>query len=107
MTERFLKINKGGRRRVALKYCGGCDPVFDRVAYFRKIESLSANDIEWVTLDDPDYEAVLLIEGCDMACAEKSIGSVICDRIISVRRDDSEPGDILNKLLSREEKNED
>ena len=41
-------------KKVALKYCGGCNPGFDRVAYVEKIKSAAGPDIEWVTLDDEE-----------------------------------------------------
>ncbi len=37
--------------RIALKYCGGCDPEFDRVELFAKVRSAAADAIEWVALE--------------------------------------------------------
>ena len=55
-------------RRIALKYCGGCDPAFDRVELFRRIEALAGDRVEWVGVDDGAADAVLLIGGCARAC---------------------------------------
>lgn len=107
MDKRHLKANKSSKKKVALKYCGGCDPAFDRVGYFRQIKLLAGDCIEWGTLEDQGYESVLLIQGCDAACTEKNIGSLPHNRIISVRSNDCDPGEIVNKLLSTEVSNED
>ena len=53
---------------MALKYCGGCNPGFDRVAYVDKIKSAAGPDIEWVTLEEEGFDAVLLVSGCETAC---------------------------------------
>jgi hypothetical protein len=70
--------------RIALKYCGGCDPEFDRVELFAKIRSAAADSIEWVGFepvspadaasaaagveDDHGFNTVLVIAGCARAC---------------------------------------
>ena len=56
-----------------MKYCGGCDPGFDRVGYFQEIQNAAGDLIEWVTLDDPGFECVLVISGCDTACPEENM----------------------------------
>lgn len=88
------------RKRIALKYCGGCDPGFDRVEYFNKIKNAAGDRIEWVTLDDPDFETVLVISGCDVACPTEHMVSTACRRIVSVRDDKSDPAEIVQSLLS-------
>jgi len=91
------------KERIALKYCGGCNPTFDRVEYVRKIQSAAEDRIEWTTLDDGHWDKVLLIHGCDTACLEKNFDF---SKIISIRNDAQDPGEIVQRLLS-EEKNED
>ncbi len=85
-------------KRVALKYCGGCDPEFDRVEYFQKIQKKAGDSIEWVTLDEGRYEAVLLIEGCATACPEKDSAS-LSGNIVSLKNDDLDPGEVVRILL--------
>ena len=87
--------------RTALKYCGGCDPGFDRVACFEKIRDAAGNSIRWLTLEDPDIEAVLVICGCDIACPEKDLDFSAYRRVISIRSDVPEPGSIVETLLER------
>jgi hypothetical protein len=67
--------------KVALKYCGGCDPAYDRVEYVSRIRSAAGEAIDWVGADDPDHEAVLLVCGCSRACPAEELSfsrPVIC-----------------------------
>lgn len=85
--------------RVALKYCGGCDPAYDRVSYQERIADAAAGNIEWVSIEDPPFEAVLVINGCARACKEKDLESEHQWRIISVRDDHTGPILIIKKLF--------
>ena len=88
------------RKRIALKYCGGCDPGFDRVEYFREIQNTAGDLIEWVTLDDPDFVSVLVISGCDTACPAQNMVLKACRRIVTIGDDKCDPSEIVQNLLS-------
>lgn len=102
MNKKRMDINsfKGayGKIRVALKYCGGCDPAYDRVAYQEQIADAAAGNIEWVSIEAPPFEAVLVINGCARACKEKDLESEHQWRIISVRDDHTDPKLIIKKI---------
>ena len=84
--------------RVALKYCGGCDPKYDRTEYFQSIAAV-AEDVEWTRLDDPDYDAVLLICGCDTACIEKEMPAGVPLMLIT---DDQTPAhEVVQKIIEK------
>lgn len=87
-------------KRIAAKYCGGCDPGFDRVGYFQEIQNAAGDLIEWVTLDDPDFECVLVISGCDTACPTQDMVLKACRRIVSIGDDKRDPSEIVQHLLS-------
>lgn len=85
---------------MAVKYCGGCNPVFDRVEYFNKLVPLAGEQIEWVTLDDFGFDAVLLIQGCDTACLEERLNlSNYKVVIIKVRNNQVEPQDLVKTIM--------
>jgi hypothetical protein len=88
------------RKRIALKYCGGCDPGYDRVKYFREIQNAAGDLIEWVSLDDRDFEAVLVITGCDTACPVENMVLTACRTIVSIRDNKRDPAEIVQSLLS-------
>jgi len=92
------------RKRVALKYCGGCNPGYDRVAFFRRIREIAGDSIEWVTVEEPGFEALLLIQGCQTACPERTLGCVESGPIVSIRDDKEDPGDVVKRLLREREK---
>jgi len=88
------------RKRIALKYCGGCDPGFDRVEYFKKIQNAAGDLVEWVTLDDRDFATVLVISGCATACPVGKMVLTACRRIVSIRDNKRDPAEIVQSLLS-------
>ena len=58
------------RSRVALKFCGGCNPQIERGLLAKRIrEGLPVSDFQWVSgEEDPDL--LILINGCATACAD-------------------------------------
>lgn len=92
---------------MALKYCGGCNPGFDRVAYVDKIKSAAGPDIEWVTLDEGNVDAVLLVTGCDTACPRRSIDFSKYKKTVTIRDDKASPEDLVKLLSESEATNED
>jgi hypothetical protein len=54
--------------KVALKFCGGCNPDYERAEYWEAIRQTAGDGVRWVRLEDDDYQAVLLICGCPTAC---------------------------------------
>jgi hypothetical protein len=56
--------------RLAIKFCGGCNPVFERGELARKLrEGLPA--AQWVSWEE-ESDLVLIINGCSTACAERA-----------------------------------
>jgi ATP/maltotriose-dependent transcriptional regulator MalT len=89
-------------KRVALKYCGGCDPGFGRVELFTKVRAAAGDSVEWVSLDDPDFDTVLLIAGCDRACPEQN-PEMSSYRVISIKHDRQDAAAIVKALLGKSE----
>jgi len=87
-----------------LKYCGGCNPGFDRVEYFRKIQAAAGDSIEWVTLEDPGFGSVLLIQGCPTACPERTLGSIGDRGIVSIRNNELAPEEVVKQLFTVQNK---
>ena len=90
--------------RVAVKFCGGCDPAYDRSLYWEAVKDRAGDRIDWVSLDESGYEAVLLIDGCETACtAEKmETGELAIKgpvRVVSLKSDSLDPAVIVEKLL--------
>ena len=58
--------------KVAIKYCGGCNPYYDRVALVKWIESRLQGKAKFVSPENVDVDLVLVVEGCRTACADLS-----------------------------------
>lgn len=60
------------RLKIGLKYCGGCNPEYDRVAVKEQIEKSLKDKILFVSPESDDKEMILVIQGCKIACADLS-----------------------------------
>jgi hypothetical protein len=96
----FPKIMK----KVALKFCGGCDPAYDRVQYWENIRSTAGNRIQWVRPEEEGYQVVLLINGCMRACSE---GLLLKPRIISLTDPALDPQQVVTMIMEEKDHDED
>jgi hypothetical protein len=58
--------------KVGLKYCGGCNPEYDRVALVRCIEESLQGRVKFVSPEGEGVGFILAVEGCSTACADLS-----------------------------------
>ena len=66
----------------AVKYCGGCNPRYDRVALVKRLSSFFP-ETEFVTAQaGVKYPAVLVVCGCPTRCANTSDLAVPAGRLI-------------------------
>jgi len=56
--------------QVGLKYCGGCNPEYDRVAMVKHIQESLQGRVEFVTPESKGVRLILAVEGCGTACAD-------------------------------------
>ena len=56
--------------KIGVKYCGGCNPSFDRIAAAEKIKERFKEEAEFVSYTDPDAEFIIVLMGCSSACAD-------------------------------------
>ena len=69
--------------RVGLKYCGGCNPEYDRVALVRHMEESLQGRVEFVKPESEGVELILAVEGCSTACADLSAFQGMDIRVIT------------------------
>jgi hypothetical protein len=55
---------------VGIKYCGGCNPEYDRVGVVEHIEKTLKDKIEIVRPESGNVDLILSINGCSTACAD-------------------------------------
>jgi hypothetical protein len=86
--------------KVALKYCGGCDPAFDRVEYFERIAKAAGGRITWTSLEGRDYQMVLVMCGCATACPQEELP--LPPQAIVLKDDQMAPAKVVAQLLHKE-----
>ncbi len=57
--------------RVAVKYCGGCNPRYDRAALIKRLRD-EVPDVGVVRPGGEEVDVVAVMCGCAVACAEHS-----------------------------------
>jgi len=55
--------------KIVVKYCGGCNPLYDRVALVRRIEERFCDSVRLVSVDEGEGDAALVVHGCYVRCA--------------------------------------
>lgn len=88
-------------KRVALKYCGGCDCTYDRLEYAEKLKKSAEGLVEWVTLDDEGFDGILMIHGCPVACPERQLDPVYAGVLVSVKDDRADSRHVVAKLMEK------
>lgn len=91
-------------KRVGLKYCGGCDPAYDRVEYVRAIQEAGGDRIQWVPFEAEDYSILVIVSGCDRECIQEEMSSQAGRQtVISIRDNSRSPEEILALILEDKE----
>ncbi|MBQ1302348.1 MAG: hypothetical protein IIY29_03255 [Firmicutes bacterium] len=53
-----------------IRYCGGCNPHYDRVAFVKRIQEHFDGEAEFeVAQLDKEYEGLFVVGGCTNCCA--------------------------------------
>ena len=55
-----------------MKYCGGCNPEYDRVALVARIRGALKGKVEFVSAQSEGVDLILAVQGCATACADLS-----------------------------------
>ena len=58
--------------RVGVKYCGGCNPGYDRVALVEQIKERLEGKVSFVLSESEGVDIILSVHGCRTACADLS-----------------------------------
>ena len=66
--------------RVGVKYCGGCNPEYYRVALVEQIKERLEGKVSFVPPESEGVDIILVVYGCKTACADLS-----CFREVKIR----------------------
>ncbi|MDQ5987710.1 MAG: hypothetical protein CSYNP_03455 [Syntrophus sp. SKADARSKE-3] len=83
---------------VAVKFCGGCNPTYERGQFFESIRKAAADKITWVRADNSKVDALLVICGCPAACPEKTCNSDSYEKCIVIRNGQPTPEEIVKEI---------
>jgi hypothetical protein len=86
-------------KKIAIKFCGGCNPTFDRLQYWEQVKAETGDTVTWVSPDHPDRETVLLICGCHTSCPVKNLPPEDGARLILVRDIQTAPEETARKIF--------
>ncbi len=94
-------------KRVAVKYCGGCNPSYDRVRHVERIRRAAGERIEWVSPEGGRPEAVLVVGGCDRQCVDGVEYEKAGLRVVRIRDGRTAPEEVIGRLLEERGSHED
>ena len=93
------------RLEIGVRYCGGCNPVYDRVSVVKRLEKL-VPELSFVSAQPgTPYAAAMIVSGCPTACTNVSDLAVPADRQIRIGgfADLLPSRDRIRALLAQEE----
>jgi hypothetical protein len=81
-AERNNKTNRGNKetkqarmgkkKTIGIKYCGGCNPTYERVEMVQQVQSLLKDRFIFSIDDQQDSDIMVFVCGCPRACANKN-----------------------------------
>jgi len=57
---------------IAVKYCGGCNPTYERGELMSQVKELLGERYEWVPYNHPSPVVIIIVCGCERVCVIKS-----------------------------------
>ena len=61
--------------RIGIKYCGGCNPGYERVEMMERIQFRFNDRFLFLRHDEPDIDVLILMSGCHRACAAEDLNT--------------------------------
>jgi hypothetical protein len=66
-------ILTGNRKKIGIKYCGGCNPTYERVEIIQGVRFQLRDQIFSVLHDEEDIDALVVVNECPRACADQDL----------------------------------
>jgi len=61
------------RKKIGIKYCGGCNPNYERVEMAQRVQSLVKDRFLFLLHNQQDLDVLVLMNGCPRACADRGL----------------------------------
>jgi len=92
----------GVRKRIGVKYCGGCNPGYERVEMIERIQFRLDDRFLFLPHDEIDIDALVLMSGCHRACAGKDLNIAKIPHCLVIGENDFHT--LINWLKSLDQK---
>jgi len=104
--EKPSKLNKPieiqTRKKIGIKYCGGCNPGYERVEMIQRVQFRFNDRFLFLRHDEPDIDVLVLMSGCHRACAGKDLNTAKIPHCLVTGENDFDT--LINWLKSLDQK---
>jgi hypothetical protein len=76
IESKVSRKRKGIKKKIGIKYCGGCNPTYERLEVIQAVQSRLGDRFLFIRPDQRDLDGMLLINGCVRSCAIQSLGHI-------------------------------
>ena len=73
VESKVSKKRKGIKKKIGIKYCGGCNPTYERLEFIQEVQSRLGDRFLFFRSDQRDLDGMLLINGCVRSCATENL----------------------------------
>ena len=73
IENKVSRKRKGIKKKIGIKYCGGCNPTYERLEFIQEVQSRLGNRFLFCRSDRRDLDGMLLINGCVRSCATENL----------------------------------
>jgi len=77
-------MNRHRKLRIGVKYCGGCNPSYDRVALVKRMEKTLVKKAEFISFQEENVDLVLVVCGCETGCVDTRVFEVPVHLVSSI-----------------------
>lgn len=64
-----MGLQEKKKKKIGIKYCGGCNPTYERVKIVDRLQSRFKDQILFLRHDQKELDVRVLINGCQRSCA--------------------------------------
>jgi len=92
------------KKKVGIKYCGGCNPTYERVEIIQGVKSHFRDQLLFTRHEEKDIDVLIIVNGCSRACAAQNLNQAEVPRYSVTEENDFE--NLMVWLIVLEEKGE-
>ncbi|MBP1694957.1 MAG: hypothetical protein H6Q41_145 [Deltaproteobacteria bacterium] len=90
------------RKKIGIKYCGGCNPTYERVEMVERVQFRMRDRFLFLSHDQQERDGLILINGCPRSCASRNLNHIEAPHLSIAGESDFE--NLVNWLINLDEK---